>query len=176
MPNAKNYKPKSRLISVAGGPGTGKSTFILSASKVGKLAVALSPQAELDTYAGHDVEYDIFVDEGWQPFKEKYEASAYNRLMKWLDNIDKRKDIGIVGVDAMSAVSDLIMHEATKMNKTDNPMDIEGFNLTQYICHLVAVKPFGGTFPATTEIRQPISDPQSIAVVPLHDAVFIARH
>lgn len=125
MPNAKDYKPKARLISVAGGPGTGKSTFILSASAVGKLAVALSPVAELDTYAGHDVEYEVFVDEGWQPFKDRYEASAYNRLMKWLDNIDKRKDIGIVGVDAMSAVSDLIMHEATKMNKTDNPMDIE---------------------------------------------------
>jgi hypothetical protein len=113
------------MLSVLGPPGTGKSWLIRSATEVGKLAVALAPAAELDGYAGWDVDYELFEDLLWKPHLNKYEANAFNRLLKWIEKQAASPDVKSIGVDSMSVVSDLIMHEALKVHSTDNPMELE---------------------------------------------------
>ena len=126
MPNAKDINPKtaSKMAAVLGPGGTGKSTFIKSAAKLGGLAVALSPVSELDTYVGSDITYEIFMDEGWIPHKNSFKAGAFRRLLKQIDKWTADDSIKTIGIDSVSACSDLAMHEALEMHQTDNPMDL----------------------------------------------------
>lgn len=125
MPNAKNFNPQveGTMTAVLGAGGSGKSTFILSAAKVGPLAVALCPKSELDGYAGNDVEYEIFMDEGWIPHKDSYKAGAFRRLLKQIDKWVVDPAIKTIGIDGVSAISDLAMHQALEIHQTDDPMD-----------------------------------------------------
>lgn len=126
MPNAQEYNPQTEgtMTAVLGSGGSGKSSFILSAAKLGPLAVALCPKSELDGYAGNDVEYEIFMDEGWIPHKDSYKAGAFRRLLKQIDTWVNNPDVCTIGIDSVSAFSDLAMHQALEMHQTDNPMDL----------------------------------------------------
>lgn len=129
MANAKDYKPKDSgiLCGVVGMPATGKSTLILSAGEVGKLAVALSPKSELDRYAGNDLEYEVFWDDLWQPWAGKYQAGAFQRFLKWLAAQAERPatEVRTVGIDTGGAFSDLAMHEVMQQHGNDDPMSLE---------------------------------------------------
>jgi len=62
MPNAKDYQKGTQLKVLAYGPtGGGKSSAFLT--HPGKKFVYIFDPAGLETYAGHDVEYEMFVPE-----------------------------------------------------------------------------------------------------------------
>ena len=59
MPNAKDYQGQHRNYLVYGRPGSGKSTALLTYPGP-KFAYVFDPSG-LETFAGHDVEYELFV-------------------------------------------------------------------------------------------------------------------
>jgi hypothetical protein len=132
MPNAKDYLPKDHgiLSMAAGPPKTGKSSLIISLTNVGPTAVAITDPAELDLYGGHDIEYELFTDEGWRPNAKAFGATDFVKLLAWIDETSQRNDIRCIGIDHMSGgttspgVSELAMHEALKIHKVGNPLDL----------------------------------------------------
>lgn len=132
MPNAKDFNPRDHglLIGVAGPSGKGKSSLILSLTGVGPTAVALTDPSELALYGGHDIEYELFTDPGWDPRKDKFVAKDFNRLVDWIDAQSQRKDIRCIGVDhgsggtTSAGVSELAMHDALASHKIGNPLEL----------------------------------------------------
>jgi hypothetical protein len=126
MANAKDLNPKAGgiLTGIIGPPKTGKSSFIRSASEVGKVALAVAPVDELDRYAGFDIEYEVFENKGWRPQDGKYTAGAFAQLLKWVDGMTKRDDIKVVAFDRVgNGFSDLAMQEILGPAACDDPMD-----------------------------------------------------
>lgn len=132
MPNAKDFNPRDHglLVGVAGPSGKGKSSLILSLAEVGPTAVALTDPAELSLYGGHDIEYELFPDTGWDPRKEKFVAKDFARLLDWIDKQGDRKDLRCIGIDHASGgttsagVSELAMHDALSGHRIGNPMEL----------------------------------------------------
>jgi len=122
MPNAKDYKPSDHGIfaGIAGPPGTGKSYLIKTMAEVGKTVVALTDSAELDLYAGSDIEYEVFMNA----------KEDYPRLLKWIETQSTRKEVTCIGIDHCSGgttspgVSELAMQHVLRIHNTTNPLDL----------------------------------------------------
>ena len=110
MPNAKDYQKGTQTKTLAYGPtGGGKSSAFLS--HPGKKFVYIFDPAGLETYAGHDVEYEMFVPEIMGLKKSNLgkgsksaellrpDPETYLRFEK--DFEDRIKDRFFVGYDAL---------------------------------------------------------------------------
>ena len=106
------------LIGLTGPPVSGKSTTIASAAPWAeangkKIAVACMPAAESDTsgYAHPACEVECFEDPDWNPHYNDLKAEGYMKLMRWLRGLEKREDIAVVGMDTVTAASELAEHQ-----------------------------------------------------------------
>ena len=118
-----------KMIGVIGPPGTGKSEFIARAEEWAKknskrIAVACIPFGEKESYP----ESDLFVvktfdDIGWAPQDNKFKADAFMKLYRWLGNVAKVDDIGLVAVDTFSEVTHLAMHDTLETYATGDPSE-----------------------------------------------------
>ncbi len=120
-----------KMTGVIGPPGTGKSELIARAESWARknkkrVAVACIPHSEKDSYPDNDIFVTkVFADTDWRPFDKKYEAKAYMALYRWLGNLTKVTDIGLVAIDTLSSVSSLAMNDALAPYNTGDPKDIE---------------------------------------------------
>jgi len=133
LQNAKTYDAKRHgfLVGVLGPPGSGKSSFIRSALAQGPGYVALSPASELDSYSGADVDYETFEDLEWQPSQGKWNATAWQSLMKRVYALPESA-YRVVGFDTATALQDLAWHECMKLHKTEDPTKIGGNSYGPY--------------------------------------------
>lgn len=105
MPNAKDYEPlrDGLVCDFIGPPGSGKSSLARTALGLGKGFAFLAPAAELVSYAGCDLDYEVLRENSWDPAGEVYVANAYKDLMLQLKALEKRDDLKVVIFDTMSA-------------------------------------------------------------------------
>src|SRR2546429_7729523 len=89
MPNSRDYNPVDAgvFLGIISPPKVGKSYMARSATKLGKAFAFLAPAAELESYAGCDMEYVVLADEGWRPSEGQFVASAYKNLMSTLNTL-----------------------------------------------------------------------------------------
>ncbi len=124
---------KSMLIAVAGTAGTGKSTFLLSGARWAlgqgnRAAIACVPVSEADGYPNEEgVLVKSFSDYNWNPRKDQYKATGFNRLLDWLEMMEtpQYKDVVFVGIDTMSATSELAEHECLSMEGVGDPSELD---------------------------------------------------
>ena len=113
------------LIGINGSSGEGKSFTMRSAASDYKLAVATLDPEERAFYVAHPAikHVDLFMDEKWRPRFDQYEATGFDKLLRWLDKQHK-SDSQVVVIDPASAATDLAMHEMLKMVRSDDPKAI----------------------------------------------------
>ena len=121
---------KPHLIGLTGIPGTGKSHFARSAADIGPTAVAIIDPKEATFYgeqasvaasvAKADERVKLICDLDWRPHLNKFHATGFNDLLKWVAARES-DDSQFVVIDPMSEVSDLAMHEVLKMHNTNDP-------------------------------------------------------
>ena len=105
MANAKDIDPTQNglAIDIIGMPGSGKSHFAKSALAVGKAFAFVAPEAEIMSYAGSDLEYEVLRDPEWNPATGTTKVEAYAKMGQALDALGKRDDIKTVIFDTASA-------------------------------------------------------------------------
>jgi hypothetical protein len=106
------------LIGRLGLPGTGKSHFVRSAAKVGKVWVAVTDPQELHGYPENGVETKLFYDAEWLPELDLFNGNGWGALLKELYALKTRADVTVVGIDSMTGASDLISHDVRKMTRS----------------------------------------------------------
>ena len=120
-----------KMIGVIGSPGSGKSEFsaraeVWARKNKKRVAVACVPHGEQDSYPDNDIfVVKAFDDNDWLPLEGKYSAKAYMALYRWLGNLTKVGDIGLVTLDTFSSTGDLAMYDTLAPHGTDNPGDLE---------------------------------------------------
>lgn len=118
-----------KMIGVIGPPGTGKSEFIARAEAWARknkkrVAVACVPFGEKESYPeSESFVVKTFDDIGWAPPGNKFKGDAYMKLYRWLGNLAKLDDIGLVAVDTFSEVTHLAMHDVLETYGTGDPSE-----------------------------------------------------
>jgi hypothetical protein len=90
------------------------------------MAIATLDPEEKRFYEAHPKlagKVQLFMDEKWRPRFDQYDATGFDRLLKWLDRQHK-SDAQVVVIDPLSAASELAMHEMLKMVRSDDPKAI----------------------------------------------------
>lgn len=132
-PTLGNILEFGTMTAVVGPPGFGKSTFALSAAKMGlKMAVACSPGGEKLTYEGHGgVTPYVFEDLEWQPALGLKNAGAFTQACKTLWDL-RGSDYKVVGVDTFNAFQLLAEHECNVQFSVDDPSKLGDGNRFAY--------------------------------------------
>jgi hypothetical protein len=115
-----------RLIGVTGLPGTGKTTFALSAAEVGKTAVAVTDLKEEESYASLEAPHIVkpVYDVGWRPRQDKYAAAAFEDLLKWV-TARQADDCRNIAIDTATEASEFALHAVMAMAQTDDPSSMD---------------------------------------------------
>ena len=119
MQNAKDFSPAAHglTITIIGPPGSGKSHFARSAVQhyagdgtgPAKSFALLAPSAELASYAGLNMDYEILADENFDVMgflqtadRSKLSAKAYNLLRDTLTKLEASSQYKLTIFDTMS--------------------------------------------------------------------------
>lgn len=134
--NARNFSPAAHGLttSIVGPSGSGKSRFAATAVKHitaagGKAFAVLAPAAELASYSGLDLEYEILMDPDFDSIGHVQAGApmvskALGALKKTLEEIRKRDDIGLLIFDTANAgLSTAVWHAVLAQHGIARPQE-----------------------------------------------------
>jgi hypothetical protein len=121
-------------VAVAGPPGTGKSTLLGSAGRLGNAKLLATKPREANSWlyreTGIAQTAELFHDPLWRPAADSWEANGFVNLIKRLWELHDDKDLDFILVDPFTDIVALAAHEILKVEKVATPResrDSQGF-------------------------------------------------
>lgn len=113
---------------VIGPPGTGKSWLLGTAAALFKaqevaLLTAKPREGNSFLYRKHGIVPELYHDPKWRPSVGSYEASAFVRFNRRLEELYDDETIRLVLVDPFTDIVSIAMHEILKPYKAASPND-----------------------------------------------------
>lgn len=123
--------PKTRggiSMLLLGPPGTGKSWFLGSCKEAGienPLLLAPKPR-EVNSYLyrKHKIPFEVFDDPGWAPPVGQFEAGAFTRLYKRIQELKSDTTHDAVILDPFTDVTYLALHEILSTEEAETPREM----------------------------------------------------
>lgn len=97
---------------VAGPYGTGKSTLLGSMAKYGKTLVVATLAREANSWLYRSLNTDTILleDRDWQPENGKYEATAFTRFMRLMEELLQDEQYDNIAVDSGTELAEAAWH------------------------------------------------------------------
>lgn len=112
---------------IAGPYGTGKSTLLGSMAKYGKtLCIAmLAREANSWLYRSLSVPTILLEDRGWQPENNRYDATAYARFMKLMEELLADTEYDNIAIDSGTELAEAAWHASlAAQGKISSPAEM----------------------------------------------------